>query len=206
MVTKSYLRFVSAMGAVAVALAMVPSAFAGCGLPSKLAKPAAWHQQLGSAHLLTVSTETTATPSIVGMWHVIFTAKTSNGTAIPDTVVDNALVVWHNDNTEIMNSVRPPQDGDFCLGVWEQTGPLNYRLNHFAWFANAFPNSTNNGIGEPIGPTRFVEWATLAADGNHYTGTFGLYSHDTSGKPGQSFTGTLTATRITMATSTADLF
>jgi hypothetical protein len=50
-------------------------------------------------------------------------------------VIDNALVVWHSDYTEIMNSGRPPQDGDFCLGVWEQVGKSKYKLNHFAWGA-----------------------------------------------------------------------
>ena len=92
-------------------------------------------------------------PSIVGMWHVIFTAKTSDKNDIPDTVIDDALAVWHPDKTEIMNSIRPPQDGNFCLGVWEQTGRSNYYLNHFPWFSNQFPNDTNNGIGTPVGPT-----------------------------------------------------
>ncbi len=31
--------------------------------------------------------------------------------------VDNAFVQWHSDGTEIMNSRRPAQDGNFCLGV-----------------------------------------------------------------------------------------
>jgi hypothetical protein len=88
-------------------------------------------------------------PSIVGMWHVIFTAKTSNGKDIPETVVDNALAVWHSDKTEIMNSVRPPQDGNFCLGVWEQTGRNAYYLNHFPWFANEFPNDEQWDRGAP---------------------------------------------------------
>ena len=89
----------------------------------------------------------------MGMWHVIFTAKTSFGKDIPDTVIDNALAVWHSDKTEIMNSVRAPQDGNFCLGVWEKTGRSTYYLNHFPWFSNEFPNDTNNGIGMPVGPT-----------------------------------------------------
>jgi hypothetical protein len=55
--------------------------------------------------------------SIVGMWHVTFTAK-GNSEGPPDnTPIDNAVVVWHSDRTEIMNSGRPAQDGDFCLGV-----------------------------------------------------------------------------------------
>ena len=201
--SKGYLKFISAFGALALAMVMVPGALAACGPTTKLAKPTAWHEQLGGARAMQVADQTN--PSIVGMWHVIFTAKTSDGAPIPDTVIDNALVVWHSDNTEIMNSVRPPQDGDFCLGVWQQTGPLTYSLNHFAWFANEFPNSTNNGIGNPIGPTRFIEWVVLAADGNHFTGDFELIAHDTKGSVTQTFTGKLTATRVTMSTGTGDL-
>lgn len=88
--------------------------------------------------------------AIVGMWHVTFTAKTINGASIPDTVIDNALVVWHSDKTEIMNSGRPPQDGDFCMGVWEYTRNSNkYKLNHFAWGGNAFPTDPPTEIGPP---------------------------------------------------------
>ena len=86
----------------------------------------------------------------MGMWHVTFTAKTMNGASIPDTVVDNALVVWHSDKTEIMNSGRPPQDGDFCMGVWQHTRNSNkYQLNRFARGANAFPTDPPTEIGPP---------------------------------------------------------
>ena len=147
-------RLVPALGALVFAGAMIPSALAQCGMPTKLAKPAAWHPQMGGAHILrTAGYEEEEGRSIVGMWHVIFTAKTSDKNDIPDTVIDDALAVWHPDKTEIMNSMRPPQDGNFCLGVWEQTGRSKYYLNHFPWFANQFPNETNNGIGEPQGPT-----------------------------------------------------
>ena len=104
-----------------------------------------------------------------------------------------------------MNSVRPPQDGDFCLGVWEQTGKSKYFLNHFPWFANAFPNDSNNGIGDPVGPTHIVESVTLSPDGNHFSGTLALDAYDTSGKIFQSFTGVITAPRITMHTTVGDL-
>jgi len=186
---------------------MIPSALAQCGMPTKLAKPSAWHPQMGGAHVMrTAGYEEENGPSIVGMWHVTFTAKTSNGKDIPETVVDNALAVWHSDKTEIMNSVRPPQDGNFCLGVWEQTGRNTYYLNHFPWFSNQFPNDTNNGIGEPVGPTRITETITLASDCNHFSGTFTLDAYDTTGKIDlQSFTGVVTATRITTATTIPDL-
>ncbi|MGA7927610.1 MAG: hypothetical protein WCA20_16670 [Candidatus Sulfotelmatobacter sp.] len=34
-----------------------------------------------------------------------------------------------------MNSARPAQDGNFCLGVWTRTGKLKYYLNHIPWQA-----------------------------------------------------------------------
>ena len=198
-------RLVPALAALVFAWAMIPSALAQCGMPAKLAKPAAWQPQMGGAQVIRTGYEEEGM-SIVGMWHVTFTAKTSNGKDIPDTVIDDALAVWHPDKTEIMNSMRPPQDGNFCLGVWEQTGRSTYYLNHFPWFANEFPNDTNNGIGMPVGPTRITETVTLGSDCNHFSGTFTLDQFDTTGKITlASFTGVLTATRVTTNTTIPDL-
>jgi hypothetical protein len=201
-------RLVPALGALVFAWAMIPSALAQCGIPTKLAKPAAWHPQTSGAHVMRTGMGgfEEEGPSIVGMWHVIFTAKTSDKNDIPDTVIDDALAVWHPDKTEIMNSIRPPQDGNFCLGVWEQTGRSKYYLNHFPWFSNQFPNDTNNGIGTPVGPTHITETVTLASDCNHFSGTFTLDAYDTTGKIIlQSFTGVVTATRVTTSTTVPDL-
>ena len=43
---------VSAIGALVLALAMVPSGLAQCGLNKNYVKPSAWHPQLGSAHFM----------------------------------------------------------------------------------------------------------------------------------------------------------
>ena len=141
---------------------------------------------------------------IVGMWHVTFTAH-GNEVGPPDgTPIDNALVTWHSDGTELMNSARPPQDGDFCMGVWKRTGRNTYKLNHFAWLANDTANAPS-GIGNPQGPTRFFEEITLSPDGNHYTGTFTLDAYDTSGNPVAHIVGAIAATRITTDTTVGDL-
>jgi hypothetical protein len=195
---------VSAIGALVVALAMVPSAIAQCGMPMKLIKPSNWQPQFQGARLIRADWGE-GEAGIVGMWHVIFTATTSNGASIPGMVIDNSLAVWHADHTEIMNSVRPPQDGNFCLGVWEQTGRNKYYLNHFPWFANQFPNETDNGIGNPVGPTRITETITLGPDGNHFIGSFTLDAYDTSFNKVQSFTGSLAGTRVTVNTKITDL-
>lgn len=196
--------------ALALASAFVPTATAQCGVTTKLVKPAAFY--LGGAHAqlreaaFFADEDRKDAPSIVGMWHVIFTAKTMDGAEIPNTPIDNALVVWHSDKTEIMNSARPPQDGDFCLGVWEQTGERTYTLNHFAWMANNYAPGTPAGvIGEPIAGVHFKEYVTVSPDGKHYSGRFSLDQYDTSGHIMISFTGEVSGTRITTNTSMGDL-
>jgi hypothetical protein len=197
------------MGALALALAMTPAAIAQCGMPTKAVKPTGWTPVIGGARLMRASLDGEDNPegnqSLVGMWHVIFTAKTMNGGAIPDQGIDNALSVFHSDNTEIMNSFRPPQDGNFCLGVWKQIGRSKYYVNHIPWFANQYPNDTNNGIGDPVGPTQILETITVAPDGNHFSGTFSLTAYNTDGSVMVTFTGVLSATRITTSTTVPSL-
>ena len=99
------------------------------------------------------STATTTIEPIVGMWHVVFTAQTQNGETIPVTggvVIDNSVVVWHGDGTEIMNSARSAQDGNFCLGVWKRTGDRTYLLNHIPWQGNVYdPTAHRTSSGRP---------------------------------------------------------
>jgi hypothetical protein len=85
-----------------------------------------------------------------------------------------------------MNSARPPQDRDFCMGIWKKTGLNKYKLNHFAWLANDTANAPS-GVGNPAGSTRFFEEITLAADGNHYTGKFTLECLRPVWQPGRAY-------------------
>jgi hypothetical protein len=142
--------------------------------------------------------------SIVGMWHVTFTAQ-GNEVGPPDGApIDNALVTWHSDGTELMNSARPPQDGNFCMGVWKRTGRYTYKLNHFAWLGNDTAGAPS-GIGNPTGPTRFFEEITLSPNGKSYTGTFTLDAYDTSGNQVAHIIGVVAGTRITLDTTVGDL-
>jgi hypothetical protein len=110
-------------GVFAFTLAITPGAMASCGPGAPLAHPTGLPMSTGQGRIVLASDDTAP---IVGMWHVKFTAE-GNGSALPDgTLIDDALIVWHSDNTEIMNSKRPPQDGDFWMGVWEQTGKSTY--------------------------------------------------------------------------------
>jgi hypothetical protein len=204
-----YGKLAATFGALLLALVCAPSSWAGCA--PGLAGPthSSWSVQPGGPTLLEaalVNDDRDDDASIVGMWHVTFTAKTMNGAPIPNTVIDNALVVWHSDHTEIMNSGRPAQDGDFCMGVWEQVGRSEYKLNHFAWGGNdADPNAPVGTVGPPsAGPTHITEDVILSRDGNHFSGKFTLDAPDTNNVV-TSFTGVITGTRITIHTKPSDL-
>jgi len=208
--------WMAGLAVLGLALLAVPNCSAQCGLASpRIRSQSSLPAHMGHVPLLPVALAgdddsdhhgERDRAAIVGMWHVTFTAKTMNGADIPDTVIDNALVVWHGDGTEIMNSGRPPQDGDFCMGVWKQTGEATYELNHFAWGGNQYTPGTPNGVvGDPMGPTRIVEFVRMGADGKHYSGTFTLTAHDTSGHVSTIFTGVISATRITENTTVPDL-
>jgi hypothetical protein len=183
-------KFIACAGAVALAFAVVPGAAAQCGLP---AKPMSWHPQIGSAQpsLLRTDYDRNSEPSIVGMWHVVFTF--SDGSQF-----DNSVVQWHADGTEIMNSSRPAQDGNFCLGVWKQIGSRKYILNHLPWKGYDPTGALQDGA-------QLVEQVTLSRDGNSYTGSFTFTPYDNSGNAGPTFTGTMVATRITPSTPFTDL-
>jgi hypothetical protein len=199
-----YGRFVLWMGILALVGTMVPAAMAQCGLATKPVKPAVWQPHYGGAHLKLVRAGwDDDEPSIVGMWHVIFNGETLNGEPFSG-VVDNSVVVWHSDGTEVMNSSRPAQDGNFCLGVWVRTGRLKYHLNHIPWAGND-PSNAPNGIGNPQGGAQLIEKIMLSPDGNSYTGSFTLDAYDTNGHVTVSFTGMLTAKRITVNTPFTDL-
>jgi hypothetical protein len=181
---------------------LAATAHAGCGDSKTTLRRQSWTgSQSDPTSLVLVHDD--ADP-IVGMWHVTFTAK-GNELGPPDgTPIDNALVTWHSDGTELMNSARPPQDGNFCMGIWKKAGKNTYKLNHFAWLANDTANAPS-GIGNPQGPTRIFEEVTLSPDGKHYTGTFTLDAYDTDGNQVAHIVGVIAGTRITLHTTVPDL-
>ena len=200
-----YCRFMPVAAALAMALSLVLSASAQCGI-NKNYKPAAFHPQLGSAHLMRAGLfddDDNDGPSIVGMWHVLFVAHTINGNPIPSSAyptIDNAMVVFHSDKTEIMESARPPQDGNFCLGVWEQTGNRTYYVNHLPWLGNDTANAPS-GIGNPTAGAQITERLTLDGTGKSYSGSFTLVGYNLDGSKAVTFTGVVTATRVTTSTT-----
>jgi hypothetical protein len=200
-------KWIAGLSALALVTAACPVLRAECGLPNKPIKPSSWSPLHGTTNPQFVASALIdfeePGPSIVGMWHVIFTAHSSGGEPIPSpgAVIDNSMVVWHADGTEIMNSSRSAQDGNFCLGVWKCTGNRTYLLNHIPWQGNVFdPTVPADTIGAPQDGAQLIEKITLAPDGDSYTGTFTLNAYNSAGGVYASFVGTLSAKRVTPET------
>jgi hypothetical protein len=124
-----------------------------------------------------------ANNSIVGLWHVIYTANNS--------VFAETLKQWHSDGTEFENVDHNPAIGGVCLGVWKQVSVRTVRLHHLGWLFNA--------DGSPAGTFTQDETDTVAPNGLSYTGTFTFKTYDVNGNfSGFEATGTIAASRITV--------
>jgi hypothetical protein len=181
------------------------------------AKPTVWTPSNGAARLLHAAYEPgegDGNPhTIVGMWHMKLVAGTitlfNNAPELPfpeGAEFDAGYQQWHNDGTEMLNSGgRPPFTSSFCMGVWEQTGPRTYKLNHFAiaW----------SNLATRTGPTSIVEEVTLSPDGKTFAGHFTITDYlETDSPAGSSITkqdtvsGPITATRIDVNTPVEPIF
>jgi hypothetical protein len=58
--------------------------------------------------------------SIVGLWHVVYTA---DGSTFNET-----LDQWHSDGTEFENAWLPPDTGNICFGVWKEVAERTVRF------------------------------------------------------------------------------
>ena len=120
--------------------------------------------------------------SIVGMWSFIQTAGGQQ--------VDFGFQQWHSDGTEFMNSgTRAPATQNYCLGVWRQTSPGHYHLNHLAIsYDNSGVHNANVTIKEDV---------ALAPSGMSYSGSFSIVVRDPNTNAVlQQVSGQVTAQRI----------
>ena len=115
--------------------------------------------------------------SIVGLWHVTYTAD--------NQLFYEAFDTWHSDGTEIETANLSPVEGNICMGVWKKVGSTIH-LNHVGW---GFDNNGNS-----VGMFTLTERNTVAGDS--YRGTFDYKAYDVNGNLVQEVTGTLVATRI----------
>src|SRR4029434_7701771 len=91
----------------------------------------------------------------------------------------------------------PAAASDFCLGVWEKTGPFSYKLNHLALSSDL--------NGNMVGPANIRENVTLGPQGTTYTGTFSIDQYDTSRHLLAAIVGEVKAPRITVDTKISDI-
>ncbi len=159
-------------------------------IPPSDAQSRALGLALSSASPAASNTPDPASRTLVGLWKFTFVSRGTDG--IPDgTVLDAGFVTWHSDGTEITNSSRPPKSGNFCMGVYKQTGRATFKLNHvgLSW--------DPTGVAF-VGPANIREVVTLDRSGNYYSGTFTI---DQFAQDGTTLLahlmGKVSATRIT---------
>jgi hypothetical protein len=155
---------------------------------------------------------------IVGLWAFKYTSKGNMATlGIPDGApIDNGNTAWFADGNEVtFSGARNPIVGASCIGVWKQTGPRTYVLNHIGlswnplapYSAPAGPGNPGGGPGASGGPAFIKQFVTLSRDGQSYTGTFSINQLMPDGKTPAlpaPIKGTITATRVTVDTDTQE--
>jgi hypothetical protein len=180
--------FAITLGALALALLFVPSAKASCGGPAGLGSRSPIKlPMLNLAQENDLSLVPGVNDSIVGLWHVIYTA---NG-----ALFNESLDMWHSDGTEFENVHLSPASGNICLGVWKQVAPRTVRLHHIGWLFNALDPTANATNTFTIDETN-----TVAPNGVTYSGKFTFKVYDLNGNyiPNSEVEGTIAATRITV--------
>jgi hypothetical protein len=155
---------------------------------------------------------------IVGLWAFKYTSMGNSKTlGIPDGApIDNGNTAWFADGNEVtFSGARNPIVGASCIGVWKQTGPRTYLLNHIGlswnplapYNAPAGPGNPGGGPGASGGPAFIKQFVTLSRDGQSYTGTFSINQLMPDGKTPAlpaPIKGTITATRVTVDTTTQE--
>lgn len=172
----------SLIGTLALGALGYASAASACA-EDAFSHPAAWNDQAGASSLFhQASDDSPGNHAIVGMWAFKMAASGFS---------DFGYQQWHSDGTEFMNSGgRAPATQNYCMGVWTQTGPSRYHLNHFAL--------SYDGSGALNAKINIKEDVTLDKSGAGYTGTFSIDAYDptTGGRLGPEIAGQVTAQRV----------
>ena len=171
------------LGALGVAAA-APAAFAGCASID----PASYQigqTDSGDAQLIRTATvpPNLGANGIVGLWSISLMAGGSQ--------IDWGYSEWHSDGTEIMNSGgHTPASGNFCLGVWRQSGPNTYHLKHY-------PLAYDPATGALAAKIILTEDVTVDATGGNFSGPFTEDIYDPTGTTlRQHVAGTITGHRV----------
>jgi hypothetical protein len=140
---------------------------AGCALPYKtgaapsipFVSPHGDDQQEGD--------ELGAPASIVGLWHLNYTAEAEYGAPIfppaPFPFLES-FKMWHADGTEFENAFMPPTGGNICYGVWKDLGDGSVKLHHIGLMFDSTGQLSNIFTVD--------EKDTVARNGQTYSGSF----------------------------------
>jgi hypothetical protein len=185
-------------------LSTASRAQAGCAVPYKAAAAPAipfvspqengsWNHQEGE--------EWNKHASIVGLWHLIYTATSASGLPSPPFPTTTpfqfleSYKTWHADGTEFENAFLPPTGGNICFGVWKDLGEGRVKLHHIGlMFA---PDGSVSNI------FTVDEIDRVASNGKTYSGTFDFKLFPPTdvygtGMPLAEAKGTTAGTRITV--------
>lgn len=180
---------------IAVLLFGATNANAACGMfnptgsHNSIKLPALTPAELGSAP------PWRANPSIVGLWHVIYTT----GSGSDSSTFNNTFDTWHADGTEFETAYLAPVGGDVCVGVWKQTDPRTFVLHHVGWLFSPFDSNGNatNLSGTATNYFTLDEIITVTPEGESYSGTFTFKIWTLDGTfTGVQVPGTIAAVRI----------
>jgi len=200
-------RFAVLMALALFGLLLTPTgAKAGCGVPlrpgtappipfvSPKADAPSNHQDDGDSH---------ESATIVGLWHVVYTATYTTSGPLPVPIVPPAppfpivqsFKTWHGDGTEFDNAFLPPSGGDICYGVWKDLGHRTVKLHHVGLMFAPDGSLANIFYQDEID--------TVAANGRTYQGTFDQKLYDPTdifgtGTVVQEIKGTTAGTRISV--------
>jgi hypothetical protein len=139
--------------------------------------------------------------TIVGLWHLIYTATYASGLPsppFPPTTPFQFLEsykTWHADGTEFENAFLPPTGGNICFGIWKDLGDGRVKLHHIGLMFASDGSISNVFTVDEID--------TVASNGKTYSGIFDfklflptdVYG---TGTPLAEVKGTTAGTRITV--------
>ena len=164
--------------------ALGASSAQACNLGAQVFHPSSAATAMLSKSLIESDDAPPHEATAVGLWQSTFSG-TDGSTYIGFETI-------YADGNELLIDNSAPSTDNVCSGVWEQTGPRTYTINHPSW---DFDTS-----GNLIGIVVLIETFTVDAKGNKYTGTGTVTIYDPSlSTIVYQVSGTLTATRITVS-------
>lgn len=121
-------------------------------------------------------------PTAVGLWESTFAGEDGSTYVGFETI--------YADGNELLIDNSAPATDNVCSGVWEQTGPRTYKINHPSWDFDL--------SGNLIGVVVLTETITIHEKGNKYEGTATVTVYDpTVSTIVYQVSGTLIGARIT---------